>query len=975
MTKQLLDLKESLETGFIDRSHVSNHLLQPEFLVNSNDGQKVLTTIKEQLQQCDEFWFSVAFVTTSGVASLKQEFVELENKKIKGKVLVSQYLNFTQPEALKQLLMFNNIEVRIAVDSNFHAKGYLFGNNGLNNLIIGSSNFTANALTSNKEWNLKVTASKNSQISIRALEEFSLEFSRSTPVTLDFIDKYQDIYAAQKELSGQFELVSKGIPNGSIEPNEMQIDALEKIDKLRHEGKTKALLISATGTGKTYLSAFDAKNLNPNRLLFVVHRANIAKAAMKTYKTIFGSGKSFGMYSGDSKELEKDFVFSTVQTISRDDNLSQFDKQDFDYIVIDETHRARADSYRKILEYFEAKFILGMTATPERTDGLDVFELFDHNIAYEIRLQKALEMKILSPFHYYGITDISIDGDLIDELSDFKTLINQERIKHILSKIALYGCDNGEVRGLVFCSHVDECKALSTEFNDRGFKSISLTGSNSEKERNEAIERLESPNLDTKLDYIFTVDIFNEGIDIPLVNQVVMLRPTESAIVFVQQLGRGLRKAKDKDYLTVVDFIGNYKNNFLVPIALYGDTSYNKDTLRKMMSSNGSVIPGSSTINFDSIAKERIYSAIDAANLQTKRDLIKDYNLLKYKLGYAPLMMDFIEHGTRDPFSYVKYSKSFYGFAESCNQSLRGKINSVELKLLQVFSNEINNAKRLEESLILKELLDNSQVSIGNLKNLVEVNYGYLIDDKYINSYLNNLNLNFVTEKINNKLKPVGEINGFKVVQLAEDKIVFHPEFLSHLSNKTFKIYLRDSVEYSIFIFNKNHKSTGFVDGFHLYCKYSRKDVFRILNWDVNPVAQNVGGYILSKDKTNCPIFVNYHKADDISDTTKYDDYFINESEFEWMSKSRRSLESPDVKAIRNHRNGLRIPLFVKKNNDEGAEFYYMGDITPKDNGFEQTVMPSGQGKSVSVVKVIFDMKQPVKHEMYKYLLGKQTST
>ncbi len=971
MTKKLLELKESLETGFINQSHVSNHLLQPEFLVNNNDGQKVLTTIKEQLQQCDEFWFSVAFVTTSGVACLKQEFVELENKKIKGKVLVSQYLNFTQPEALKQLLMFNNIEVRIAVGSNFHAKGYLFGNSGLNNLIIGSSNLTANALTSNKEWNLKVSASRNSQIYILAFKEFSLEFEKSTLVTLDFIDKYQEIYSKQKELSGQFKLVSKSIVGGSFEPNEMQIDALKNIDKLRHEGKTKALLISATGTGKTYLSAFDAKNFKPNRLLFVVHRANIAKAAMKTYKTIFGSEKSLGMYSGGSKECDKNFVFSTVQTISRTNNLSQFDKKDFDYIVIDETHRARADSYRKILEYFEAKFILGMTATPERTDGLDVFELFDHNIAYEIRLQKALEMKILSPFHYYGITDISVNGSLMDKPPNFKTLIHPDRIKHILNKIALYGCDNGKVRGLVFCSGVDECKALSTEFNDRGFKSISLTGSNSEKERNEAIERLESSDLETKLDYIFTVDIFNEGIDIPLVNQVVILRPTNTAIVFFQQLGRGLRKSKDKDYLTVVDFIGNYKNNFLVPIALYGDTSYNKDTLRKIMSSDGSLIPGSSTINFDSIAKERIYSAIDAANLQTKRDLLKDYNLLKYKLGYDPLMMDFIEHGDRDPFSYVKYSKSFYGFAESCNQSLSGKINTVELKLLQVFSNEINNAKRLEESLILKELLDNNKISIRNLKNLVKDNCGYLIDDKYINSYLNNINLNFVTEKINNKLKPVGEVNGFKIVELVDEKIFFHPEFISHLSNETFKIFLRDSVEYSIFVYNKNHKPTGFVDGFQLYCKYSRKDVFRILNWDENPVAQNVGGYILSKDRTNCPIFVNYHKADDISDTTKYEDSFINESEFEWMSKSRRKLDSPDVKAIIDYRNGLRIPLFVKKSNVEGTEFYYMGDITPKEKGFKQTVMPSSQGKPVSVVKVIFDMKQPVRHEMYKYLLGK----
>lgn len=970
MTKEILELKESLETGFVDKSHASNHLLQPEFLVNDGNGLKVLTTIKEQLLGCDEFWFSVAFVTTSGLASLKQEFLELSSKSVKGKVLVSQYLNFTQPEALRQLLKLDNIELRIAVDSDFHAKGYLFSKNGLNNLIIGSSNFTANALTSNKEWNLKVSASENSHISTRAFEEFTHEFNNSTPVTVDFIDSYSEIYANQKTLSDQLKTVQNKAISVKIEPNKMQVEALSSLTSLRANSKAKALLISATGTGKTYLSAFDAYNCKPERLLFVVHRANIAKAAMETYKKIFGSDKSFGLYSGDARELDKDFIFSTVQTISRDSHLLQFEKDTFDYIVIDETHRAIASSYQKILQYFNPKFLLGMTATPERTDGLDVFELFDHNLAYEIRLQKALEMKILSPFHYYGITDMSVDGEDIDDSSDFNILVSIERVRHILDKVALYGCDNGIVRGLVFCSNVKECITLSEEFNLQGFKSEALTGTNSEADRNKAIERLESTDKPTKLDYIFSVDIFNEGIDIPSVNQVIMLRPTQSSIIFVQQLGRGLRKNKNKEFLTVIDFIGNYKNNFLVPIALYGDTSYNKDTLRKLMSSGSSLLPGTSTINFDCIAKERIYSAIDSTNLQTKKDLQRDYDLLKYKLGYSPMMIDFIEHGSRDPFAYAKYSKSFYGFAETCEDELKGKVQAKELKLLQLLSGEINNAKRVEESLILKSLLVDSCVNVALFKEQVLNTYGYVINDDSVRSFVNNLNLNFVTEKINNKLKPVGQANGFNIVLLDEAEIKFHQDFIEYLSNETFKKFVIDSVDYCIQAHSHDFNKADCFGGFHLYRKYSRKDVFRILNWTENPVAQNVGGYIISKDKTNCPIFVNYHKEDDISDTTKYEDSFINEFEFLWMSKSKRKLDSPDVKAIREYRNGLRLPLFIKKSNDEGTEFYYMGDVTPQDDGFEQTVMSAGEGKPVSVVKVMFDMNIPVKHDMYKYLLA-----
>jgi len=279
----------------------------------------------------------------------------------------------------------------------------------------------------------------------------------------------------------------------------MQAEALTNLKKLRSENKNKALLISATGTGKTYLSAFDAKEFKPRRLLFVVHRANIAKAAQRTFEQVFGYEKEMGFYSGSKKEVEKDFIFSTIQTISREEHMSNFSPDHFDYIIIDESHRAGADSYKKIVNYFNPRFLLGMTATPERTDGFDIFSLYDHNIAYEIRLQKALEIEILSPFHYFGVTDLSINGQVVEEKSDFNLLTSVERVDRIIEQSEFYSCDDGNIRGLVFCSKVEEAKELSIQFSNRGYRSIALSGESSENQRNEAIDLLESNDSNEKL--------------------------------------------------------------------------------------------------------------------------------------------------------------------------------------------------------------------------------------------------------------------------------------------------------------------------------------------------------------------------------------------------------------------------------------------------------------------------------------------
>jgi superfamily II DNA or RNA helicase len=965
---QIEAFQKSLQTGFIDRDIISEVLYQPQLLVNQKaPRKKVLTTIIQELNNCESFSISVAFVTTSGVASLINTFKALQEKGIKGKLLVSQYLNFTEPEALRRLSYFDNIELKIATMGNSHSKGYIFKTTTHHNLIVGSSNLTASALATNKEWNLKVSALNNSSIVEKTIQEFELDFENSISVTLDFIREYEEVYKRQR-LVAEEDLNTRAGANKVIVPNSMQKEALLNISKLREDNRNKALLISATGTGKTFLSAFDAKAFNAKRLLFVVHRLNIAIKAMENFQNVFGKERTMGVYSGDKRELDRDFVFSTVQTISKASHLAQFNKNHFDYIIIDESHRSGAESYQRLIDFFKPKFLLGMTATPERTDGIDIFSLFDHNIAYEIRLNRAMEENMLSEFHYYGVTDITVNQEVLESTADFNRLTSDERVEKIISNAKFYGSDNGITRGLIFCSRNDEAAELSKKLNLKGYKTVALLGKNSEEERMEAIDRLESDSISQKLDYILTVDIFNEGIDIPKVNQILMIRPTNSAIVFIQQLGRGLRKVDGKNYLTVIDFIGNYNNNYLIPIALYGDKSYNKDSLRRLMSEGSRMLPGASTINFDEITKEKIFKSIDSANMCLLTDLKKDYNILKFKLGRMPMMMDFISHGERDPFSFIEHSKSYYNFISKADKEFVPQLTGDSVRLLELFSKEINNSKRVEESLILKELILNGQLSVTALKAQIMNVYEYEISNETIDSCLSGLNFEFIREKKEGKLLPVGDILKLNVVVLKNDQFEFHEKFEQLLKQEPFKMFLIDSVEYGITVFNGQYERSKWHNGFILYRKYSRKDVFRILNVAENPVAQNVGGYLVSPNNDHCPIFVNYHKDDHISESTKYEDEFLNSKEFLWMSKSNRKRESKDVKSILGENGAIRLPLFIKKNNDEGQDFYYMGDVSPKLNQTEQTSMKNDSGKMVSVVKILFNLKEAVSDALYNYL-------
>lgn len=663
---KIVELGQGLRTAFINQNEQSNLAYKPQFISNNyKEGRKVISAIEDELSACEEFFISVAFITMSGITPLFQTLKELEQKGIPGKILTTDYLMFSDPKALQKLAGFQNLSLKMFMTQNtkagFHTKGYVFRKEEIYRIIVGSSNMTLSALTVNREWNTRIVSTEQGEYAQNVVAEFNELWNAKQALPYEqFIDAYAELYVKnkiiqkQKEIARQAEIPSLEVY--SLQPNSMQVGFINNLKKIYDAGEDRALLISATGTGKTYASAFAMRELGFKRVLFLVHRNQIAKQAKKSYRKVFGEKVSMGLVTGNYQEYDRDFVFATIQTLSKDDTLSKYDKTAFDAIVIDEAHHSSASSYKRVLEYFTPKLWLGMTATPDKRDdnleGRNIYEIFNHQIAYEIRLQNAMEEELLCPFHYFGITDLDVVSDAgssaEEKVENFRYLTSDDRVANVMKQAEFFGHSGNRVKGLIFCSRIDEARELSGKFNEKGWRTTVLSGSDSESARAAAIERLAGDEFEGALDYIISVDIFSEGVDVPEINQVIMLRPTESPIVFIQQLGRGLRKAEDKEYVVVIDFIGNYRNNFMIPIALSGDRSYNKDNIRRYVTEGGRIIPGASTIHFDEISRKRIFQAIDNANFSDIKLIRENYTNLKNMLGHIPALADFDKYGEMD---------------------------------------------------------------------------------------------------------------------------------------------------------------------------------------------------------------------------------------------------------------------------------------------------------------------------------------
>ncbi|MFJ6413387.1 DUF3427 domain-containing protein [Terribacillus saccharophilus] len=953
-------LKDSLHNGFIDHTYSNQKNFNPQLLVNNHqENTTVLQSLLEELEVCQSFIFSVAFITESGLATLKTHLYDLARKGIKGRILTSTFLQFNSPKTFRELLKISNVEVRLTDLPGFHAKGYIFHHKMYHTLVIGSSNLTAQALQVNYEWNVKLNSHENGEIIRHFSNQFDDVWDQAFPLTEEWINRYAAIYEESKEkraIDKVIELPADYRINSiqdaiSIEPNKMQVAALAQIKAVRDAGHQKGLVISATGTGKTFLSAFDVRNMQPERMLFIVHREQILHKAMADYKKILGGhDEQFGILSGASREIDRKYVFATIQTLSKADNLALFDKEAFDYVLIDEVHKAGAKSYQTVIDHFEPAFLLGMTATPERMDDFNIYELFDYNIAYEIRLQEALEEDMLSPFHYYGVTDIEYNGELISETALLSHLVTEERINHIIEKINYYGYSGESVKGLIFCSRKEETYQLASALNERGFRTCALTGDDSQKERLSRVEQLENGELD----YILTVDIFNEGIDIPSINQVVMLRQTQSSIIFIQQLGRGLRKHGSKEYVTIIDFIGNYKNNYLIPVALSGESSQNKDAIRRRMK-NTDYIKGISTVNFEEIAKKQIYKSISDSKLTSMKTLKDAYTALRNRLGRVPYLQDFILNHSIDPAVLIKAKDNYHQFLIAVKEEVP-HITDYENKVLTMVSQELLNGKRLHEVVLLEMLSERSEVSCEEYRSSL-AEKGLSCDDATITSVLRILDLSFFSQT---NRKKYGE---WPLVEVESHILKIRKEVKESINtNNTFAKLLKDVLLTSI------EKSKQYDNNILTrYEKYTRKDACRLLNWDSDE-SSTIYGY-KTKHQT-CPIFVTYHKDEDVESSVAYEDTFLNEQTFKWYTRSKRTIASKEVAEIINaDDNDIDIHLFVKKDDDEGLGFYYLGQVHPDKQTVQQEEMRSGEDKVIPVVTMNMNLEEPVDKKIYRYIV------
>lgn len=976
---KLSQLKQGLNTAFIDSSCISNLAYKPQFVSNNYKvGSKVLSSVEDELLVCSEFAISVAFITLNGVIPFLQTLKELERRKIKGRILTTNYLTFSEPKALEKLAELENITLKMydaeQANHGFHTKGYIFRNEEIYRIIVGSSNMTSSALTTNKEWNTKIVSTDQGEFTKAIVKEFDeLWNSDHTRNYEEVIDEYRikyEVAKKQREIAKKEKISS--IETYKLQPNSMQVSFIANLRKIREAGEKRALLISATGTGKTYASAFALRDDNPKKALFLVHREQIAKQAIASYKRVFGNTKTFGLLSGNAKEYEVDYLFSTMQMMAKPEVLERFAKDEFQTIIIDEAHRVGASSYQNIMEYFKPVFWLGMTASPERTDNYDVYQAFDHNIAYEIRLQQALEEGLLCPFHYFGITDLQIDGETVDEetgLKDFNKLTSDDRVDYIVEQIEYYGYSGDRVKGLIFCSSKKEANILSEKFNDRGYRTLALTGKDNQEKREEAIERLVTDGED-RLDYILTVDIFNEGVDIPEINQVIMLRPTESPIVFVQQLGRGLRKAEGKEYTVILDFIGNYKNNFMIPIALSGDRSYNKDNIRRYVLEGERVIPGASTIHFDEISKKRIFAAIDSANFSDIK-LIKDnYFNLKNKLGHIPALQDFDKYGEMDVLRIFDNNSlgSYYKFLVKYEKEYQIRLSKTEEKMIEFVSKKLASGKRIHELALLNRMFTLGHGLIGALQDSLQKDYGQSMNQDCMENIVNIMTNEFPA----GSGKKTYEECVFLEEERGNDQKVDYKTsntMAQILQNPDFYSILKELVEFGIERYKANYSDCYQDTNLVLYQKYTYEDACRLLNWENNEVPLNIGGYKLDKKTKTFPIFINYDKADDISDTTKYEDHFINNSMLIAISKSGRNLESEDVQNfLRAKERGIDVHLFVRKNKDDkiSKEFYYLGRVTA--SGKAQVFTMPNTDKTAVEIEWLLDT--PVREDIYQYIIN-----
>ena len=901
--------------------------MRDEFLSNVNTS--FLNRIKNNLKKCKSFSFSVSFIKKTGLVLLEREIEEALERGVNGRIITSTYQNFTDIGSLEQFYAwqkeYNNFECHLDYEcfgeNGFHTKGYLFEYDDSLEFIVGSSNITRFALLKNVEWNVSLISKDNLDSYNDALIEFELLWYKTLELDTKLIEKYrlQLDYAIEK-----WDMDYVNAIDEKINPNSMQRKALKELRRYRDAGVKKALIISATGSGKTYLAAFDARNFGAKRLLYIVHRESILKDAKESFVKVFGAERTYGFYTGNEKSLEADFIFATSNMLGR--HLDTFKKDEFDYIIYDEVHHIVATTGKKIFEYFEPEFILGLTATPERMDNQDIFSLFDQNVPFELRLRDAINNDLVVHFHYYGIRDQLVDYSLKDKMTIAKNIANQNNIEFIKSQIEKHRKPDEKLKCIAFCTNIQSCKIMAEELYEEGYHTISLTGINDTGMRIKAFKDLQNEN--ELLEIICTVDILNEGVDIPGVNMVLFLRPTESQTIFIQQLGRGLRKYPGKNYVTVLDFIGNnYDRAVQIAMALgtLGKTTYmEKAYLKEMIRTDfDSLDIPEVKIEFDDLSKEEIINFIDKTNFNSRVFLEKDYKNFKSYInnGSYPTHMDFLNSDVspdliriiKSTFSGSK-NKSYYNFLKKIDEDTIPMFDDKQIAFINNMEDLLPLA-RLDEYLIIEQAIKEHTIDLKRIEGINE----HITDKTLENAY--------------NNLKSLGLV--------ANNEID-----LTNIEDGEFKDYLLDTLNYGIVRYNREFgEYTGL---FKLYRNYYKEQASRIML--KNGILQK-GTYY---EDDIAYIFAGIKKGEE--GRLNYKDKFINNKIFQWESIANVSESEKE-----HLRNSKKVHLFIRKMESEDTvtlpyTYFGLGIFTNERDSYTEE---DGKKHSTLLYDIVLDDEVP----------------